>query len=112
MKVFYLDDEPALCELFSDLFSSPDIQIVTFTEPNHAVQACSDSPRDVFFIDMTLGSTTGDKVANTVGTDIIKVLITGSLPAQPGNLFHASFSKPYNMAEIQSFLSAKLATLQ
>ena len=111
MNVYYLDDEPALCDIFSDLFSTSDIQITTFTDASQAIQACSESAPDLFFIDMSLGDTTGDKVAQAVASDIIKVLITGSLSERSDDLFHACFSKPYNMVEIQMFLSDWQASL-
>ena len=111
MNVYYLDDEPALCDIFSDLFSTDTIHIQTFTDASLAIQACSESAPDLFFIDMSLGNTTGDKVAQAVADDIVKILITGNLSGHSDNLFHTSFSKPYNMTEIQSFLSDWEASL-
>lgn len=110
MNVYYLDDEPALCDIFSDLFSTPNIQIETFTDASKAINYCSKSPPDLFFIDMSLDGTTGDMVAQAVADDIVKVLITGSLGKPSDNLFQASFSKPFNMAEIQAFLNDHLSS--
>lgn len=38
LKVYYIDDEPDLLELFADLFSSKEIEIKTFADPLKAVE--------------------------------------------------------------------------
>ena len=57
LTVYYLDDEPALCSIFKDIFSTSDISIQTFTTAAEAIAACEETPPDVIFIDMTLAET-------------------------------------------------------
>jgi DNA-binding NtrC family response regulator len=57
LKLLYLDDEPDLCESFSDEFSSDDILITTFTAPKDAVEAAKQLNRNFIFIDYRLPDT-------------------------------------------------------
>ena len=107
-NIYYLDDEPLLCDLFVDYFESDDISITTFTLPELALKAAADKAPDLFFIDYRLPGTTGDIVALELPADIPKVLITGEINPKPEYQFDKIFLKPYNSTLIQDYLDLAL----
>ena len=114
LKVYYLDDEEALCENFVDIFASEAVEVTTFIDPAKAIALTLTNPPDLFFIDFRLPNTTGDVVAKSVAADIPKFLITGDINVSSGYKFKAVFNKPYKPEDIQQvldgFLKIKLAS--
>jgi CheY-like chemotaxis protein len=108
LKVYYIDDEKDLCENFSDFFSSPEIQVTTFTEPLKAIEAVKQNLPDVLFIDYRLPGTTGDELAKSIPAEIPKFLITGDIGLKVEYAFIKIFSKPYRPQEIQQVLEGYL----
>ena len=104
LKVYYLDDEAELCEIFSEYFSSPEIKIITFIDPVRAIEAAKENPPDVVFVDFRLPKTTGDQVAQSLDPHIPKYLLTGELSPNTKYHFKKIISKPYNIVEIQEIL--------
>lgn len=102
LKVVYLDDEPVLCEIFSDLFSSPQIEVKTFTDPSLAIKFINENVPDVIFLDYRLPGTTGDEVAQLLPPAIPKFLITGDTKVDTKYNFAQLFHKPYKEEEIVS----------
>jgi DNA-binding NtrC family response regulator len=101
INVFVLDDEVDLCEIFDEFFSSEDVHIRTFTNPDEAIAACHKTTPDIFFIDYRLPNTTGDKVALAVDKNIPKILLTGDLSVNAEYKFDKIMSKPYQFSDIQ-----------
>lgn len=116
LKVVYLDDESELCELFRDLFSSPEVQITTFTDPLKAIQAVRLDPPDLFFVDFRLPGMTGVEVAKQVDAGekvdgierTVKVMITGELSVPLEAPFAAVFYKPFPISEVSELLQKRL----
>ena len=57
LKVFYLDDEPDLCEMFQENFETPDIEIKTFTDPNKFLGEMKTNLPHVVFLDYSFPMT-------------------------------------------------------
>lgn len=108
LKVYYLDDEPDLLEIFQDTFSDENIQISTFTDPAEALKAIQTAPPDLLFIDYRLPNTTGETFARKIDPSIPKALITGDLSTKAGEMFQALFSKPFRRAQIETFIRGYL----
>ncbi|MEE4244273.1 MAG: response regulator [Kangiellaceae bacterium] len=104
--VYYLDDEPELCEIFTELFSSDLTTIKTFTDADQAISAVNQDKPDVFFIDYRLVGTTGDIVALNTREDIKKVLITGDLTFNSQYKFSQVINKPYPFDQIQKVIAS------
>lgn len=113
LKVYYLDDEEDLCEIFVDYFASEAVEVTTFTAPSLAFDTAKINPPDILFIDYRLPGTTGDEVAKSMAADIPKYLITGDISVKTEYQFKAVFNKPYKPEDIQQvldgFLKIKLA---
>jgi len=111
LRIYYLDDEEALCENFFDYFSSKDVEIKTFVDPSVAIDAIKKNPPDLFFVDYRLPGTTGDEVAKVLDSTLPKILITGDISVNTDYRFDRVFPKPYDysvVAElISSYVSAK-----
>ena len=105
VNVYYLDDEEALCDLFSELVGSEQIAIKTFTDPGEAISACNSNPPDIFFIDYRLPGTTGDLVALDIEESIPKVLVTGDLSCKSSYQFNKVISKPCDYEEVSNIIS-------
>jgi DNA-binding response OmpR family regulator len=108
LRVIYLDDEPALCEMFVDSFASPIVSIQTFTDPEAAVTAINESKPDLVFLDYRLPETTGQDVATRLNPDIPKVLLTGDLSVNTGNCFITTFHKPFDFREMEALIQSYL----
>lgn len=106
LKVWYLDDEPELCETFLDDFSAPDISITVFSHAQEMIQVSKKSPPDLLFIDYRLHYKTGDEVAQLLDPKIPKVLITGDIDIATHYHFIKIISKPYKVNEISQLLEA------
>lgn len=106
LKIYYLDDEEALCENFADYFSSPDSVVSTFTDPQKAVNEINKNPPDILFIDYRLPGTTGDEIAKSLDPKLPKYLVTGDISVKTDYNFIQIFSKPYDEAEIKKVISS------
>ncbi len=104
LKVFYLDDEPDLTEIFCDLFSSDQIQVFPFTTVDEFLAEVRINPPDVVLLDYRLPNTTGDKVAQLLDPAIPKALITGEISVKPNPSFVTILAKPFDMDLISKFL--------
>lgn len=108
LKVYYLDDEIDLLEIFQVLFSTSEIEISTFFDPMVAMAAIAASPPDLFIIDYRLPKMSGDQIAQKLDHSIPKVLVTGELDVKYESTFQAVFSKPFNSKVIREFLNNQL----
>ena len=108
LKIVYIDDEEALCEIFVDYFSNKDVEVITFTDPVKAIASCLSHPPDMIFVDYRLSGTTGDEVAKSIAASIPKYLITGDINVKTEYKFSAAFNKPYKTDDIQRVLDGFL----
>jgi len=108
LKVYYIDDEPDLCSIFTDAFSAADITITTFTDPLKGIEETKKNPPDLIFLDYRLPFMNGDQVALKMDAAIPKFLISGDLTHSTVYKFQNIFSKPYDILEIQEVLRAAL----
>ena len=99
-----LDDEPELCSLFKECFSSKDILIETFSVPDDAIVFIKKNPPDFVFLDYRLPKTTGDAVAEILDKNLPKALITGDLNLIPSYPFVELFNKPLDIMRLQKFI--------
>jgi DNA-binding response OmpR family regulator len=103
-RVYYLDDEPDLLEMFADTFGSAEVEVTTFTDPKKAVEAIQSRPPDLLFLDYRLPNTTGDKVALLLDPKIPKALITGDLTVNVEAKFEVKFEKPIPIEKVEKFI--------
>jgi FixJ family two-component response regulator len=105
IKVYYLDDEPALGENFKDLFETDEVEISTFVTADAFLEAVRTAPPDLVFLDYLLPKTNGDIVAQQLDPKIPKYLITGNLEVKPKADFVGVFYKPVQFEVIQMVIS-------
>jgi two-component system LytT family response regulator len=105
LNIVYLDDEPELCEMFLDFFTSVNVSIKTFTDPQTAIDSINANPPDLIFLDYRLPNTNGDQVALKLSKSIPKVLVTGDITINTEYSFLKVFPKPYKHEEMESFIS-------
>ena len=104
LKVFYLDDEPLLCGLFFEEYSSKEVQVTTFSDYHKLMEETKINPPDIIFLDYRLPGITGDQVALKLVNEIPKYLITGDLQVKPVYNFVGIIQKPYEEADIHNIL--------
>lgn len=109
LRIYYLDDEEALCENFVDYFASNDVSITTFVDPNAAIDAIKKNPPDLFFVDYRLPGTTGEEVAKTLDPKLPKILITGDISVKTEFKFEKVFPKPYDYSAIAELISTHVS---
>jgi DNA-binding NtrC family response regulator len=107
LNVWYIDDEPDLCELFFEIFSTDEIVITTFTNPNVAIEQAQISPPDILIVDYRLPNTTGDQVAQQFPLELPKYLMTGDITVVTSYKFLKVFPKPYLEEDILEILTAQ-----
>lgn len=105
LKVLFLDDEPMLCEIFSDFFTTPDIDIITFNDPKNALEYSHKNNLDMIVVDYRMPGTSGDLIAAQMPPEIPKYLLTGELEPDPKYKFTGVFNKPFDAKAIQSILN-------
>ncbi len=94
--VWYVDDEPDICDNFSELFSSADFLVKTFTDPKKAIEEAKRSRPDLVFLDFRMKTMTGDEVALLMDPKIPKFLVTGDISIETKYKFDRVINKPYN----------------
>lgn len=112
LKVFYLDDEKVLGDLFLEEFESSDIQVTTYTEPQKIIEEIKINPPDIIFLDYRLPGINGDQVALKMANDIPKYLITGDLHVKTTYQFTGVFQKPYVEEDLHKVMQAILKKLK
>lgn len=103
-KIYYVDDEPELLEIFIECFASPELSISTFTDPYYAAGIIRSSPPDLLILDYRMPEMTGDELAQAVSPLIPKIMITGDLELIPKSKFIKIFRKPYNLLELKALI--------
>lgn len=107
-RVYYLDDEVDLCNLFKEFIQSDTVEVVTFVDTQEAIQRCEKFPPDLMFIDYRLSDTTGNLVAEALSDDFEKILVTGELELPQHAVFSEVISKPYRLLDIQKVVDERL----
>ncbi len=109
LKVYYIEDEESLCENFKDYFSSAEVIVTTFSDPQTAIAHIQAHPPDLLFIDYRLSGTTGDKVAKLLEPKLPKFLITGDICFKTEFKFDGVISKPYDESAVARVISSHLS---
>ncbi len=104
IKIYYIDDEPDLLEIFSETFSSENIQISTFTDTQVALKKILEVPPDLLFVDYRMPLMNGDKFSLQVPKEIPKILVTGDFNVKLETQFTAIFEKPFCVDEVMGFI--------
>lgn len=104
LKVLYLDDEPDLCDIFTEEFTTPGIIITAFSDPKEAMASLNTNPPDLIFLDYRLPGTNGDKLALAMPPHIPKYLITGESTVETKYPFLAILGKPFDRSAIQEIM--------
>lgn len=104
IKVYYVDDEPELCELFDDLFANSEVLICTFSDPTVALQKILTNPPDLLFMDYRMPGMNGVELAQKSPIHLKKYLISGENNLTKDILFEAILSKPLNIQLIRKII--------
>lgn len=108
LRIYYLDDEADLLDVFFETFSAPGIEITTFSDPQTALAAVRSNPPDLLFLDYRLPNITGDELAGQLDPKLPKALVTGAMNIVLRAHFDAVFPKPYEVEEVQTFIDSFL----
>ena len=105
IKVFYVDDEAGICELFEELFSTDEVTVVTFTDPFLALEAILQSPPDILFTDYRMPGMNGVDLAKKTDPMLKKILISGENNVVTDFKFDAVLTKPMNTTLIREIIA-------
>lgn len=103
-KIFYLDDEFHLCEIFREYMEFAGYEVQTFTDSTKAIASCAANPPAMIFIDYRLADATGGEVAEQLAAEITKVLVTGELTMPRVKNFDYLMAKPYKLNEVKALV--------
>ncbi len=104
IKVYFVDDETELCELFDDLFANSEVLICTFSNPTDALEKILTSPPDLLFMDYRMPEMNGFELAQKCPTHLKKYLISGENNLTNDILFEAILCKPLNIQLIRKII--------
>lgn len=104
LKILYIDDEQDLCDIFTELNSSDEVEIKTFVDPRAALAHSAQEKPDLVFMDYRLPGTTGDKVAAALNVAAPIYLISGDLNVKSSFEFIRILGKPVDHAEINKII--------
>lgn len=108
LKVFYIDDEKELCDVFVENFSNDRIEVEAFTDPELAINGAKVSPPDIIFIDYRLGAITADDVVGRLDPAIPKILVTGGINQNLKCTYTKVLDKPFDEKEVRAILQTYL----
>jgi len=104
VKVYYLDDEAALCDIFKEFVEDEKTEVRTFCDAQSFIEHCKSAPPCLAFIDYRLAQTSGDRIAEKIAPQIPKVLVTGELDLPSSDLFIEIIRKPYKLYRIREII--------
>ena len=104
MTLVFLDDEPDLCDLYESLFANDSRKVVTFTEPEAAINYFEKGVCDFCFIDYHLGSVLGTSVRESLPDNVKCVLVTGEAGIKTPEGFIDVLEKPFDFDEFDAYL--------
>lgn len=115
-KIYYIDDEPQILEVFKIILSQLDCEVTTFEDPLHAIEVIKTNPPNFLFVDYRLPGLTGLDVIHRLNNFIIpKALLTGELDLEHDpeikSKFDIIFTKPLDLNLIKSYIE-KLINLK
>lgn len=111
LKIFYLDDEPILCELFQAINEQPKVEIQTFINPDRFVEQVKIQNPDLIFIDYRLVGKTGDEVASQLQTETPIYLVTGELDPELSFSFAGIVTKPDWQDQVGQIIEGKIKSI-
>ena len=106
LKIYYVDDEPELCELFEDLFSEQDVVIKSFPDPLMALEEINQNPPDVLFMDYRMPGLSGVELAQKTSLEIRKYLISGENNLRTEYPFERILAKPLDTLLIREIIKS------
>lgn len=105
LKIYYLDDEVGLLEVFAEMLEGPGRTIKTFSQAQELIAAAQDDAPDIFFLDYRLPGLSGDEVAGRLDSKIPRVLISGEIQISPVHRFDRILSKPFKFDQIEDAIA-------
>lgn len=103
-KIYYLDDEEEILEIFYDLFSNPKREITLFSDHREAIKTIESTHPHLLFIDYRLPGCTGEEIAKNLGRSFPIVLITGDINLKTDFAFEAILEKPFDKKMINQLI--------
>ena len=104
IKVYYVDDEPELCELFVDFFASSEVIVSTFNDPLEALEEILSNPPDLLFMDYRMPRMNGLELTQKSPAHLKKYLISGEINISVEFIFEAILKKPLDVPLIRKII--------
>lgn len=106
-QVWLIEDEDELRELFQDIFSSPIVEIKTFSNSKDLFKELSVSTPNLLFLDLNIKEkTSGIDIAKMISKEIPKVLLTGhASDTLDSSCFIKILEKPYDINKIKELIN-------
>ena len=105
-KVVFVDDEEILCKLVKMIVRSKSAEVVAYSSPLLAIEACNETPPDLILTDFNMPGMDGVELANKMPKGIPTYLMTGGLPdeVQLGFKFDGILDKPFDFEKITEII--------
>jgi DNA-binding response OmpR family regulator len=106
LKVAYIDDEQDLCDIFKEMFATPQVDVDVYSDSSAGIAACQKKTYDILFLDYRLPGTTGDEVAKRIPAGPRIYLMTGENNPVTSYPFVAILPKPFDYPAIEAIIKA------
>jgi DNA-binding response OmpR family regulator len=103
-KIFIVDDEKDILELFQECFSTDDNQIFTFENHLEAIKASQVENPDLIILDANLKGVSGLQIVHDFQQEIPKYLFSGNTYNTTPKGFTGVLTKPFSMEDMMKLI--------
>ena len=110
MAVVLIDDDAAVCRVFERILTRADIEVVTFTDPERAIEYINANRCQFVICDYRMPTMSGRAVRERIEGDVRFALISGDLSVEvlPGPGIDHVLRKPIPAEELVAFVRGSL----
>ena len=94
LNIVFVDDEEELCEMYEDLFDTPNRHVKAFSDIETAKNYIESNPIHLAFIDYRMPGMSGPQFRQLLDADLPCIVITGEFIEMPDTGFVDLLSKP------------------
>lgn len=105
LTAVFVDDEPDLCDVYENLFSSDKVRVRAFTDCYEALKFINQSAPEYIFIDYRMPHQSGIEFRNQITSDSACYLITGELDLATPSGFIDVIKKPLREEQFEKIIS-------
>lgn len=105
-KVFIVDDDSELLEVFKDILSEENVEVFTYDNHLNAVAEAKKENPDILLLDAQLSGVSGLDVVHQFDPKLRKILCSGSNFKNVPKGFHGVLGKPFSIEDFEKLVKS------